>query len=212
MIESVDESVGRVMQTLEELEIADRTVIIFTSDNGGLSAEEGPDTPATSNAPLREGKGYLYEGGIRVPLIVYWPGVVSPGSTSDVPVASVDLYPTLVEMVGLRVDPGNLIDGVSLVPLLKQAGSPEREALFWHYPHYGHTGGEPGGAIRQGDYKLIEFYEDRRLELYNLSKDIGEESDLSRAMPRKTAELRTLLDTWRKSLGAQIPKPNPRDP
>ncbi|MEA2063687.1 MAG: sulfatase, partial [Gemmatimonadota bacterium] len=138
MIESVDESVGRVMKKLEDLGIADRTVVIFTSDNGGLSVKEGDfkHTPATSNAPLRAGKGYLYEGGIREPMIVRWPTEIEPGSVCDVAVTSVDFFPTILEMAGIEPDPGNPVDGVSLVPLLNQTGPLDREAIFWHYPHF----------------------------------------------------------------------------
>src|SRR5262249_51955753 len=153
------------------------TIVIFTSDNGGLATIEGPKTPSTSNAPLREGKGYLYEGGIRVPLLVKWPEVVKPASTSDVPVCSIDLRPTLAEIVGRPPEPARL-DGVSLLRLLKQQGSLDPRPLFWHYPHYSNQGGRPGGAIRDGDDKLIEFYDTGRVELFDLKKDPGESTNL----------------------------------
>jgi len=200
MIESVDESVGRVVAKLDELGIADNTVIFFMSDNGGLHR-------VTSNAPLRAGKGTLYEGGIREPWIVKWPGVVEPGSTCSVPVISTDFYPTILEIAGLKPDPKQAPDGVSIVPLLKQTGTIDREALYWHYPHY-HIG-PPGGAIRCGDWKLIEYYEDGRLELYNLRNDLSEKTNLAARMPQKAAELRKKLDSWRKAVGAQMPRPNP---
>jgi arylsulfatase A-like enzyme len=208
-VEAVDDSVGRIMSKLDELKLADRTVILFTSDNGGLSVKEGPHTPATSNAPLRAGKGYLYEGGIREPLIVRWPGVVRPGSVCDVPVLSTDFYPTLLQIAGGKADPDRVIDGVSLVPLLRGTGGLKREALYWHYPHYSNQGGKPGGAVRQGDYKLIESYEDGRLELYNLKDDLGETTDLSAKLPGKAKELHQLLKAWRKAVNAQMPTPNP---
>ncbi|HUT33106.1 MAG TPA: sulfatase [Planctomycetota bacterium] len=200
MIQSVDESVGRVMAKLDELGIADRTVVFFMSDNGGLAA-------VTSNAPLRAGKGTLYEGGIREPWIVKWPGVVKPGSTCSVPVTSTDFYPTILEMAGLKADPKQAPDGLSTVPLLKQSGTIERDALYWHYPHYHIT--LPGGAVRCGDWKLIEYFEDGKLELYNLKGDLSETTDLAAKMPEKAAELRKKLDDWRRAVGAQMPTPNP---
>ncbi len=209
MIQSVDEGVGKVLQTLDDLKIADRTVVIFTSDNGGLSVKEGPNTPATSNAPLRAGKGYLYEGGIRVPLIIVGPGVIRPGSICHVPVSGQDLYPTILAMVGLSPAPGPVIDGENLVPLLDGTGAVRRDALYWHYPHYSNQGGKPGGAIRQGDLKLIEWYEDGRVELYDLKRDIGERHDLAAERPVEAARLYKQLARWRESVGAQMPKPNP---
>jgi arylsulfatase A len=206
MVESVDQSVGRVMRKLEDLRIADRTVIVFTSDNGGLSVKEGPNTPSTSNFPLRAGKGYLYEGGIREPLVIRWAGTTKAGSVCNVPVSSVDFYPTVQEMAGL---PAQQIDGVSLIPLLKQTASLKRDALYWHYPHYSNQGGKPSGAVRKGDYKLIEFYEDGKLELYNLKEDIGEKNDLASKMPQKAKEMHAMLNEWRKAVDAQMPTPNP---
>jgi len=201
MIQSVDESVGRVVAKLAELGIADRTVVFFMSDNGGLAS-------VTSNAPLRAGKGTLYEGGIREPWIVRWPGAVQPGSTCSVPVSSIDFFPTILDMAGVRPDPQRAIDGLSIVPLLKQTGAIGREALYWHYPHYHLTA--PGGAIRCGDLKLIEYYEDGKLELYDLRNDLGERTDLAARMPERAAALRTKLDDWRRAVGAQMPTPNPR--
>jgi arylsulfatase A-like enzyme len=209
VVASVDESIGRVVKKLEELKLADRTVIIFSSDNGGLSVKEGPNTPATSNLPLRAGKGYLYEGGIREPLLIRWPGVTKPGRVCDVPVSSVDFYPTILEIAGVKPRPHQVLDGVSLVPLLRGRGTLKRDALFWHYPHYSNQGGKPGGAVRKGDFKLIEFYEDGKLELYNLKKDIGEKTILAAQMPGRVKELHRLLKEWRKAVGAQMPTPNP---
>jgi arylsulfatase A-like enzyme len=209
MIHSMDESVGRVLRKLDEQKLTGRTLVIFTSDNGGLSVKEGPHTPATSNHPLRAGKGYLYEGGIRVPWIIAGAGVTNPGRTCDTPISSIDLYPTVLELAGVKPAADRVIDGVSLVPLLKQTGEPRREALYWHYPHYSNQGGTPGGAVRAGDWKLIEFYEDMHVELYNLKADIGEKHDLAAKQPAKAAELRRLLADWRKAVNAQMPTPNP---
>jgi len=208
MVESVDEAVGRLTRKLAELQITDRTVILFTSDNGGLIYEGSSKRPVTNNAPLRAGKGHLYEGGIRVPLIVKWPGVTRPGSVSSIPVSSIDLLPTFREIAGAPsgVDP---IDGTSLVPILNGTGHLSREALFWHYPHYSNQGGVPGGAVRKGEYKLIEFYEDGRLELYNLANDIWEQRNLAAREADKTKELHALLKEWRTSVGAAMPKENP---
>ncbi|MBI2946255.1 MAG: sulfatase [Verrucomicrobia bacterium] len=209
MIASVDESVGRLVRKLEELKLTDNTVIIFTTDNGGLSVKEGPNTPATSNAPLRAGKGYLYEGGIRVPLIVRWPGATHAGGVCRTPVSSVDYYPTILEIARVEPAQGQILDGASLVPLLKQSGEIKRGALFWHYPHYSNQGGKPGGAIREGDFKLVEFYEDGRRELYNLVADIGEQSDLARQSPEKAAALHKKLSDWRRQVNAQMMTSNP---
>ena len=209
MIQSVDESVGRLVRKLEKLNLADRTVIFFTSDNGGLCTLEGPNTPATSNAPLREGKGYLYEGGIREPWIVKWPGVVKPGGVCDTPVCTIDLYPTILQMAGVKAA-GQGIDGLSLVPLLKDPKAPfKRDALYWHYPHYSNQGGKPGGAIRSGDFKLIEFYEQGRVELYNLKQDLQESRNLAEEMPGKVQQLEKKLDDWRIATKAQMMMPNP---
>ena len=167
MVQSLDENVGRILGALEEEGLADDTVVIFTSDNGGLSTSEGSPT---SNAPLSEGKGWMYEGGTREPLIVKWPGVTKPDALCTVPVTSPDFYPTLLEIAGLDPIPEQHTDGVSIVGLLKGEGGPERDAVFWHYPHYSNQGGTPGCSVRSGDYKLIEFFEDRRVELYDLRK------------------------------------------
>jgi arylsulfatase A len=210
MVESMDESVGRLTRKLEQLGVADDTVFVFTSDNGGLSVREGPDTPATVNAPLRAGKGYLYEGGLRVPLVVAWPRRVKPG-VNHTPVYSADLFATLLDAAGVKNATGadGVTDGVSLLPPLTGRGAARRAELFWHYPHYSNQGGRPGGAVRQGRYKLIEFYEDSRVELYDLSRDPGEARDLAGALPRKAAELKRKLAAWRRSVGAQMMTPNP---
>jgi len=211
MVQSVDEAVGQMMKKLDELGIAGRTVVFFTSDNGGLIYEGSRKEPVTSNLPLRAGKGHLYEGGIRVPLIVRWPGVVKPGSVCQVPVSSVDHFPTMLELAGARPDAAHPVDGRSLAPLLKQGGSRQLEnrPLFWHYPHYSNQGGVPSAAVRLGDYKLIEFYEDGRLELFNLADDIGERKNLVKKQPKKAAELHELLKKWRASVDAAMPQLNP---
>jgi arylsulfatase A-like enzyme len=206
MVQSVDDCVSRVMKKLDEAGLADRTVVFFMSDNGGLSTAEG--TP-TANVPLRAGKGWVYEGGIREPMIVKWPGVARPGSVCDEPVISTDFYPTMLEMAGLPLRPQQHCDGTSIVPLLRQAGSLKREALYWHYPHYGNQGGAPSGAVRAGDFKLIEWYEDNRIELYNLKDDLGERNDLAAKMPEKAGQLRGMLHAWRQSVSAAMPTPNP---
>jgi arylsulfatase A len=209
MLEGLDQSVGRIMQKLEETKLAQNTVVIFTSDNGGLSVFEGPNTPATSNFPLRAGKGHLYEGGIRVPWIVRWPGVVEAGSICRVPVCTIDFLPTFLEIAGIKRDTNQVIDGVSLLPLLKQSGSFNRTNLFWHYPHYSNQGGKPSGAIRSGDIKLVEFYEDGSQELYNLKDDPGETNNLAKQLPKVAFQLQARLDAWRRSAKAQMPLPNP---
>jgi arylsulfatase A-like enzyme len=209
MVEHVDQSVGRVMETLQRLKIADNTVVVFTSDNGGLSVKEGPNTPSTTNAPLRAGKGYLYEGGIRVPLIVSWPGGIKPGSVCDAPVSSVDFYPTILQLARTKGDSKHVPDGESLVPLLKQTSTLRRDALYWHYPHFSNQGGMPGAAVRQGDWKLIRFYESNRMELYNLKEDPGEKIDRAGRARGKVAEMRGMLDRWLREVDATMCPPNP---
>jgi len=206
MVEAMDQAVGKVLDTLDRLDLARDTVVFFMSDNGGLSTSEGHPT---CNLPLRAGKGWLYEGGIREPMMVRWPGVVAAGGTCDEPVTSTDFYPTMLEMASLPLKPGQHLDGRSMVPLLKQQAKQGPRAFYWHYPHYGNQGGSPGGAVRLGDYKLIEFYEDSRVELYNLRDDLGEQHDLAARMPAKAAELRRMLHEWRSQVGARMPTPNP---
>jgi arylsulfatase A len=211
MVESLDESVGRVLERLAARGIAERTMVVFTSDNGGY-AGYGGKSGATWNGPLRLGKGSCYEGGHRVPLVIRWPGVTPPASVCCEPVVSVDLYPTILALAGAGGDAKHpaAVDGVDLTPLLRQTGTPTREAIYWHYPHYNLAPQTPYGAIRQGDYKLIEFDEDQRVELYNLNEDLGETKDLADQMPQLATALRTRLATWRKSVAAQMPQPNPK--
>lgn len=206
MIESLDENIGRLLNAIARVGQAENTIVIFTSDNGGLATSEGSPT---CNAPLAEGKGWMYEGGTREPLIIFWPGVTQPGSVCDTPVTSPDFYPTLLEMAGLDPLPDQHRDGVSFAALLRDGTPPARDAIFWHYPHYGNQGGTPGSAIRMGDYKLIELFEDGRLELYNVRQDIGEEHNLAGTEPGRTAALHRRLRAWREQVEAQIPQPNP---
>jgi arylsulfatase A len=209
MISSLDDNIGRILKKLDDEGLAARTVVIFMSDNGGLVYEGRSQAPVTSNAPLRAGKGHLYEGGIREPMMIRWPGVTRPGSVCHVPVSSIDFFPTMLEIAGLKADPRWAVDGLSLVPLLRGAAALHREALYWHYPHYSNQGGVPSGAVRAGDYKLIEFFEDGRLELYNLARDIGERDNLAAREPARAAELRGMLARWRESVHAAMPAPNP---
>jgi arylsulfatase A len=201
-IEVIDTGVGMIMKKLKDLGLADNTVIVFTSDNGGESL-------VTNNAPLRAGKSTLYEGGIREPLIVRYPAVVPQGAVCNTPTSNVDFYPTFAQIAGTTPDPGQHLDGVSILPLLKNPGANlKRDALYWHYPlsrpHF--LGGRSSGAIRQGDWKLIEFFDTGEVELYNLADDIGETQDLAKSMPAKAAELKKRLADWRISAGADIPE------
>ena len=206
MVESTDDSVGKVLAKLDELKLADNTLVVFFSDNGGYG-------PATSMAPLRGSKGMLYEGGIREPMIVRWPGHVKPGSRCEVPVIGIDFYPTFLEAAGAPKPTNYTLDGESLLPLLTQTGSLKRDAIFWHFPAYlqayrtvtGPFRTTPAGAVRQGDFKLIEFFEDRRLELYNTRDDIGETNNLASKLPEKTKQLHQLLRDWRRSVNAPVP-------
>lgn len=206
MIESLDESVGRVMSALDSAGIAEQTLLIFTSDNGGLATREGPRTPATNNSPFREGKGWLYEGGVRVPLMVRWPGKIAPGTTS-VPAWSPDLPVTIKAICG--VDDGVAVDGVSLAGLLRNDEPIAPRALHWHYPHYSNQGGRPGAAIREGDWKLIVHDENGRRELFNIARDKSESRNLAEQMPDRAADLASKLAAWRKAVDAQLPAPNP---
>ena len=204
MVEAMDLAVGKVLAKLDELGLRENTIVIFTSDNGGLSTSEGWPT---SNLPLRGGKGWIYEGGIREPLLVRWPGTVKPGSLIATPVSSPDFFPTLLEVAGGKSLPGQTLDGVSIVPVLKGGSLPER-ALFWHYPHYGNQGGAPAAAIRRGPWKLIEWQEDNQVELFNLAKDLSEQTELAAREPRLVEQLRSELHVWQKEVGAKSPTVN----
>ncbi|MEM1060376.1 MAG: sulfatase [Verrucomicrobiota bacterium] len=206
MVENLDANIGRLLEALREAQVDDNTIVMFTSDNGGLSSAEGSPT---CNLPLREGKGWMYEGGTREPLLVKWPGVVAPGSKCDTPVTTPDFYPTILEMAGAQARPEQHCDGESLLPLLEENGYLEREDIFWHFPHYGNQGGTPGSSIRHKEWKLIEFYEDGRLELYHLTRDPGETNNLVAEEPERTRRLHERLRAWREQLEALEPKPNP---
>ncbi len=202
LVESVDDSVGNIMAALDRLKLTERTVVIFTSDNGGL-------LPVTSNLGMRAGKGSAYEGGVRIPLLVRWPSVTHAGTETDATAMTIDLYPTLLQAAALKPKSGQIVDGKSLMPVLKGNGPLQRDALYWHYPHYHIGGATPYSAIRQGDYKLIEFYEDKHTELYNLKTDPREANDLATKEPKRAEDLRRKLDVWRTQVDAQHPTPNP---
>ena len=203
MVESVDDSVGRVMKALQDLKLDQRTLVIFTSDNGGFAG-------ATDNAPLRANKGSNYEGGIRVPVIVKWPGRTKPGSVSHEPVISMDFFPTILAAAGQAPRPHQHVDGRSLEPILTGTGQLNRDALFWHFPHYlKHPHSFPSGVIRAGDWKLIEAFESGELSLFNLADDLGETRDLSGQEPARVAQLHARLKAWRKNVGADPMTPTP---
>ena len=217
MIQSIDEGVGRIVARIDALGLAKNTLLVFYSDNGGSGGYERDGIvrfSPTSNEPLRGGKGMLYEGGIRVPLIARWPGVVEVGTTSEALVTSTDFFPTFLALAGREPDAGRPMDGFNLLPVLRGAAraTPGRGAIHWHYPSYLQAEIEkgtwritPSGAIRSGDSKLIEWFEDGRLELYDLGRDPGETHDLAREMPEKAEALRRRLADWRRATGAPMP-------
>ncbi|MCI0381107.1 MAG: sulfatase [Gemmataceae bacterium] len=217
MIDSVDQSVGRILATLDELKLADNTIVIFTSDNGGVGGYVHNGVvyakSITSNFPLRAGKGTLYEGGIRVPFIVRWPGKTPPGRHCDFPIMHIDLFPTFVHIAGSKFKARQTLDGQSFAALLENQGATlKRDALYHHFP--GYLEGKPGmwrttpaGWIRSGDYTLLEFFEDGRLELFNLKDDLGQKNNLAQTMPARTRGLHEKLVAWRKSLSAAMPEP-----
>ena len=205
MVENLDTNVGRLLDALDRLGLAGDTLVVFTSDNGGLATAEGSPT---SNLPLSEGKGWTDEGGIREPLIVRWPGQVAPGTRIAEPMTSPDVYPTFLAAAGLDPDPQQHVDGRDLGPLLR--GEPfERGPVFWHYPHYSNQGGEPSAAVRDGRWKLVHDFASDVDELYDLQEDIGEHRDLAHALPAQRDRLRRLLDAWLVEIEAAIPRPNP---
>ena len=204
MIEAMDSALGRIFTELDNLKLSENTLLIFTSDNGGFAG-------VADNRPLRAAKGHLYEGGIRVPMIVRWPGVTTGGTTCDTPVTSVDFYPTLLAAAGLAVDDTVPLEGENLIPLLNATGTLERDAIYFHYPNYAwHKSNRLGSAIRVGDYKLIERFDDGSVELFNLRDDLSEKQDLARKMPDKAATMRQKLVTWRKTVSAAMPTRNQR--
>jgi arylsulfatase A-like enzyme len=205
MVEAMDLAVGKVLDHLKATGLDKTTAVFFMSDNGGLSTSEGHPT---SNLPLRAGKGWLYEGGIREPMLIKWPGYTEPGSVCDVSVISTDFYPTILEMAGLELKPDQHIDGLSMTNLAKGSSGFE-QTLFFHYPHYGNQGGTPGAAVRKGKYKLIEFFEDGRVELYDLETDLGEKNNLADQIPGIKNELLQELHQWQKDVDARMPSRNP---
>jgi len=205
LIEMMDDGVGVVLDKLDELGLADNTVVIFTSDNGGVSSG---DSFSSSMLPFRGGKGRQWEGGIREPYYVKVPGMTEPGSTCDTPVNGTDFYPTILELAGLPLRPEQHLDGVSIVPLL-QGGNIAPRDLYWHYPHYGNQGGEPATMMRSANWKLIHYWEDGRDELYNLSTDEGEHHDVASANPAIVAEMRPKMNQWLDEVGARLPTLNP---
>jgi arylsulfatase A-like enzyme len=205
LLEIMDENIGRLLDILEESGLDKSTIVCFTSDNGGLSTAEGSPT---TNAPLRAGKGWLYEGGIREPFLIRIPGITEAGSVSGVPVHAIDFFPTILDACGIAYEKHSDLDGESLLPLI-EGENLKREALFWHYPHYGGKGDSPAGAIRKGDYKLIEFYETGEVELYDLKKDTSESFDIKVELPEVAAELSNKLQSWREASGAKMPVHNP---
>lgn len=209
MVETMDTSVGRILAELDTLGLTENTLVIFTSDNGGLSTSEGSPT---SNRPLRGGKGWLYEGGIREPFVVRWPAHVKPGTSSSTPVMSIDVLPTVFAAAGVPLPTDRPIDGRNLLPLLQGGQAPERGALYWHYPHYSNQGGFPGAAIRVGEWKLIERFIDGQVHLYHLDNDIGEQHDLASVEPERVRELRAKLHAWYRETGAKFLEPQPGGP
>ncbi|GAB5554635.1 MAG: sulfatase [Saprospiraceae bacterium] len=209
MLQSVDESIGQIQAQLQELGLAENTILIFTSDNGGLSTLPSRRTGPTASLPLRAGKGWLYEGGIRVPLIVKWPAKIDAGLQSNLPVTSTDFYPTILELLGLPLLPTQHADGRSIAAHLSAQTELKEQPLFWHFPHYHGSGNRPSAAVRQGDYKLIKWYETDSLELYNLTNDLAEQYNLVDSLPNKTQELHQALRSWQKGIGATMPTKNP---
>ena len=208
MVAAVDDSVGALLGKLNQLKLDQNTVVIFFSDNGGLSTRGGKRFGPGCNLPLRASKGWLYEGGVREPTIIRAPGITQPGSVSHKPMVSMDFFPTMLDLAGLPSQPKLHADGQSLLSQLRGNGAGSR-TLYWHYPHYHGSSWKPGASIRDGDWKLIEFYHHDKVELYNLANDIGEQKNLATRQPKKTAELRAKLRAWQKSMKAKMPVPNP---
>ena len=211
LVESVDDGVGRLRETLKKLDLSENTLFVFTSDNGGLSGTVGAQgwkRGPTDNSPSRLGKGGPYDGGVHIPLIVAWPGTIEAGTINDSPVISYDHVPTLLEATGTPLKEGQVVDGESLMPLLTQKDILKREAIYWHYPHYHPGSATPYSAIRAGDWKLIEFFEDQHVELYNLRRDVGEADNVAAAEPDIAQKMQQQLNDWRTQVGAQLPAAN----
>jgi len=207
VIETLDDTVGRLLGKLDSLNLVSNTIVIFTSDNGGLHVPEGEHRRITYNSPYRAGKGFVYEGGLRIPLIVRWPGHVPAGRIVDAPVINTDWLPTLLELAGLP-GPSDL-DGISIAGLLTGRGPAPRRSLFWHFPHYTNQGSRPSGAMREGEWMLVEYYDQKKSELYDLRSDPGETGDLADQNSQRVAQMRAELAAWRISVGAQENRPNP---
>lgn len=211
LVESVDDGVGRLRETLKKLDLSENTLFVFTSDNGGLSGTVGAQgwkRGPTDNSPSRLGKGGPYDGGVHIPLIIAWPGTIEAGTINDSPVISYDHVPTLLEATGTPLKDGQVVDGESLMPLLTQKDILKREAIYWHYPHYHPGSATPYSAIRAGDWKLIEFFEDQHVELYNLRRDVGEADNVAAAEPDIAQKMQQQLNDWRTQVGAQLPAAN----
>ncbi len=206
MMETMDDCVGRILKKLDEHGLADRTIVLFTSDNGGLHVHEFAGSPATHNTPYRGGKGYLYEGGLRVPTILRWPGQIKP-AVVDRPLVNTDWMPTLLALAGLPVPEG--LDGVNMAAELQAAAGPAERTFYWHFPHYNNQGGRPAGAMREADWKFIEFYDTGAVELYDLKNDVSETKNLATVNPDVAARLMKLRQAWLKEIGAQSNAPNP---
>lgn len=205
MLANLDHYTGRLLARLDDLRLHENTVVVFCSDNGGLCTQAKPGP--TSNFPLRSGKGWLYEGGIRVPLLVRVPGITKPGATCDAQVISTDYFPTLLDLAGLPLQPRLHQDGVSIAPLLRGRPHLPARTLYWHYPHYHGSTWAPGGALRDGNWKLIEFFEENKAELYRLDKDLAERNDLAPRQPARVQQLQAKLAAWRNEAGAKMPVP-----
>jgi arylsulfatase A-like enzyme len=207
VVETLDDTVGRLLARLDELGLREKTLVLFTSDNGGLHVPEGKEDPPTHNTPFRAGKGFVYEGGLRVPLIIRFPRRVKAGGLTGFPVVNTDFMPTLLELVGLESPRG--LDGQSFASALTGAAAPRERTFFWHFPHYTNQGSRPAGAVRDGVWKLVEHYDDGRVELFNLERDPGETEDLSAREPERMSALRERLAEWRRAVGAQENARNP---
>ena len=207
VIETLDDTVGRLMAKLDALKLADKTIVIFTSDNGGLHVPEGPHPKVTHNSPFRAGKGFVYEGGLRIPLIVRWPGRVPAGKVVDDPVINTDWVPTLLELIGQPVPAG--LDGVSIAALLTGHGPLPARKFFWHFPHYTNQGSRPSGAMRDGNWMMVEYYDEEKAELFDLRKDICEAQDLAELQPKRVSQMRAALAAWRTRSMLRRTRPTP---
>lgn len=206
VIETLDDTVGRLLAKVQSLNLADQTIVVFTSDNGGLHVPEGPHRRVTHNGRYRAGKGFVYEGGLRVPLIVRWPGKIPAGVVFDAPIINTDWVPTLLELAGGPVPEG--VDGVSFAACLTGRGPAPQRRFFWHFPHYTNQGSRPSGAMREGNWMLVEYYDTEQVELYDLGSDVGESINLAAGQRDRVAQMRAALDAWRRQVNAQTNRPN----